>query len=76
MNIEIIRMLAKEERDMDEGKQEFVVYDNTRVAVSKRTMELLMLKTGQSISNIIFKAILESHIKECKDKIKERNNGC
>lgn len=70
-DLEDTRRLAKLERAMDAGEQEFVILNGERVAVSKATMERLMLKSGQTISNQLMIAILESHIQECQDKIKE-----
>lgn len=74
MNLTVaeLRMLAKLERDMDEGKQEYVISDSGggRLAVSKSTMEKLMLKSGQRISDVLYTAILESHLEELNTLLK------
>lgn len=67
---EEIKMPAQLERDMDNGKQPFVVSEGGRTAVSVDCMEALGLEQGQTINQGIFEAILRynlEQIEQCKN---------
>lgn len=58
-----IRRLAAINRDMDNGKQPFVVWDGSRLAVQLEVMELFKLVSGQTVSHTVAGVILEEHLK-------------
>lgn len=66
---EEIRMLAKAERDMDSGDVKFVMYRGGRTMVFPEVMDELGLENGQTISDVIFGAILQSSIAHLEAKI-------
>ncbi len=60
---EEIRHLAAINRDMDTGKQSFVVWEGGRLAVQPEVMELFKLVSGQTVPHTVAGAILEEHLK-------------
>lgn len=54
---EEIKALAQTERDMDSGKQTFVVMHAQRLAVSAHVMEELGLENGQNVSPFLAQEI-------------------
>ncbi len=72
---EQIRMIAEVERDMDQGKIPFVVCDGQRVATSDECMDELGLEAGQTINSAIFQAMCLFGIKQCQEKIAERETA-
>ena len=69
---EDIRMLAQCERDMDSGKQMFVVLGGSRMALTSECAEALGLVSGQTINALIFEAMLRWQIADLEAKIEER----
>jgi hypothetical protein len=69
---EQICMLAEVERKMDAGEMPFVLWHGNRAAMDKETMDHFRLTQGQTITDVIWKAILEFNIASCQDKIAER----
>lgn len=53
-----IKMLAEQQRDMDTGKQKYVVIGGQRLAVAPEAMEEFGLVNGQTITDDIRIAIL------------------
>lgn len=70
--IEDIAMLAKVERDMDAGRQPFVVNHCHRLAVRQEIMDELGLEHGQTITDVIAIAICEANIRSIRAQIEMR----
>ncbi|KKL95227.1 hypothetical protein LCGC14_1856800 [marine sediment metagenome] len=69
LTIDEMRILAGIEREMDAGKQSFVVWDSVRLAVKSEIMERFGLKSGQTISFTMAGQILEAHLALLEDEI-------
>jgi hypothetical protein len=61
-----LKLLAKLERDMDEGKQPFVIYGGGRLAVKEECMEEFGLKNGQTINPQIATKIFQWNLADCQ----------
>lgn len=70
---EEIAMLAEQERAMDRGEVFFVVYGGNRVTVQDAAVEALKLEQGQTITDVIFRRILEIHLASTQAAIAMRN---
>ena len=70
---EDIRMLAKLERDMDEGRQPYVRLAGCtqRVSIDADTMAHFGLALGQTVTDVIWMAILQYKLSQCKRKVEE-----
>lgn len=75
MNLEKIKLLAEQERQMDNGQQPYVMLNSNRIAVQPETMEALGLKQGQTISNTIFSELLKHDLEICRKAIKARSTS-
>lgn len=69
LTTEQIRDLAKLERDMDAGRQPFVVWGGQRRSVTPAVMTELGLEAGQTVSDALAEAILRAHIAVCEAQI-------
>lgn len=72
---EEIRLLAQAERNMDDGTTPFVKLHEHRIAVQPKVMEELNLRQGQTINDVIFRAILRHHIAWCETEIALKKAG-
>jgi tyrosine-protein phosphatase YwqE len=59
---EEIRSLAKVERMMDAGNVPFVKLDGQRIMMTPEAMEHFELRSGQTITDVIFLAVLEFNL--------------
>lgn len=66
---EEVRMLAQIERDMDSGKQLFVLLNGERLAMLPEVVEFFALEQGQTISNGMYYEILKKIGSICEEKI-------
>lgn len=69
MNEDEVKMLASVERDMDDGKQPYVVWQGGRLAVMSEAMEMFNLRSGQTVSNFIAGEIMKAHVAIMEAKI-------
>ena len=69
MNTLEIKMLAQVERDMDSGKQPFVIYAGDRLAVMQETMDEIELVTGQTISKNIFVNLMQMQLAQLRTEL-------
>lgn len=72
-SIEDLRLLAAAERQMDAGEVPWVRVEgaSTRVMVSPELMELLDLRTGQTVSWTFYVEILRLSLEQCQKKVAE-----
>ena len=68
-DLEVIRGLAKLERDMDSGAQPFVLFGGHRLSVHPDVMTKLGLEFGQTVSLPIVIAICKENIAYCQEKM-------
>lgn len=69
-SLQELRLIAQEERKMDEGTQPYVVDSSgSRWSVHSEVMTLLHLKNGQRVPPVIIRAILEGHLAICNREI-------
>lgn len=64
-------MLAQLERDMDKGKQAYVV-NRGRLAITSEAMAHFELESGQTVSDSMVIEILKFNIENCRRKIDEQ----
>ena len=64
LSLEEVRMLAQGERDMDSGRVAFVTLHGNRTMVTKPAMKQFQLEQGQTISDCIFREILNFNLAE------------
>lgn len=69
---DMIRKLAKLERQMDDGEIPFVVVGGNRASVPDDVMDDLELQSGQSVSDLIYIGILEEILRRLNQKIDEQ----
>lgn len=70
---EQIRMLAEVERMMDRGEMPFVIWRGLRSSVLPEVMIELGLEQGQTVTDILYDAILAASIRLCEREIAKRN---
>lgn len=75
LTVEDIKALAGLERDMDAGRQPYVMMGGSRLSVMPEVMEELGLETSQTINHSIFIAILQAQIGVCQAKIAMKEMG-
>lgn len=61
--------LARLERDMDQGRQPYVMWHGDRLSVPHAIMESLQLVNGQIISDPLFTAITQERIAHVEQQI-------
>ncbi len=71
LTIADIKMLAELERKMDSGEQPFVLWENQRWAFRPEILEECGVVAGQTISSVIYRALLEASILYGQRKIDE-----
>ena len=64
-----MKKLAGIEREMDAGKQSFVVWEGVRLIVRSEIMERFGLKSGQTISFTMAGQILKANLESIQDEI-------
>jgi hypothetical protein len=60
ITVEEFRMLAKIERDMDSGRQPYVIALGNRMAVQQLVMDEMGLVSGQTISHEMVIAVMQA----------------
>lgn len=78
---EQLRLLAKAERDMDDGSLPFVWNRGQRFAVASEAMAHFDLRSGQTVSDVLVVAILqwtiaqlESEPERCEEESRRKPN--
>ena len=66
---DMARGIASVERDMDSGKQPFVIYNGGRWAVTAGAIDALGLTCGQTVSAAMIDEILKFNISSIKTAI-------
>lgn len=61
-----IKQLAKLEQQMDSGETPYVCLGSNRLTMKPEAMTQFGLKTGQTISDVIFREILNFNIAQCR----------
>lgn len=69
LTVDEIRLLALVERKMDSGEIKFVRLGEHRVSVQPEVMTELGLVCGQTITDPIYRAILEQHLAYCQTQL-------
>lgn len=69
---EEIKMLAQLERDMDSGKQPFVICGGHRTAIMPEMLHKFGLVSGQSVSDFLMMQILEAQLSTVTQKRDEK----
>ena len=72
---EHVRMLAEQDRDMDSGRQAFVMNKGQRWAMIPEAMEHFGLVSGQSASDAVIMAVLRFNLEHCQHKIAEKKTA-
>jgi hypothetical protein len=73
LTAEQFQMLGKLERDMDEGKQPFVMNRGQRWAMLPEAMKTFSLSTGQTVSDAMILGILQFNIEHTRKKMDDRD---
>lgn len=73
LTIEQIRGLVQLERDMESGKQPFVVHDGLKWAYPAEVLEECDCKPGQSVSGPLLIAIMMINLKFIQEKIEKQD---
>jgi hypothetical protein len=69
LSVKEIRQLAEIERGMDSGEIPYVVYAGHRTPIVRDVLDHLGLQSGQTVSHILWVAILETMILNLRQKL-------
>lgn len=62
LSVEEVTALAHVEREMDAGRQPYVMWAGRRLAVMTEAMEMFQLQIGQTVDDAISLAIMKAHV--------------
>ena len=75
LTMDQIRALAKLERSMDAGEQPFVILGGFRCAFTANVLETCGVEDGQTITDAIWRALIEASIRVCEAEIAAKEFG-